>query len=66
MTGPSEETYQLAELVNQFIAKRNISQRQYRQLSEMVLADGNIDEYERRQINRLHDAIKEGIVKVID
>lgn len=66
MARPSEDTQNLAALVDQFIAARNVSHRQYQQLSAMVLADGNIDEYERQQINRLFDAIQAGIVKVID
>jgi uncharacterized membrane protein YebE (DUF533 family) len=31
-----------------------------------VLADGTIDEQERRQINRLFDAIQMGMVKITD
>jgi uncharacterized membrane protein YebE (DUF533 family) len=32
----------------------------------MVMADGNIDEHERQQINRLFDAIQTGRIKVVD
>jgi hypothetical protein len=38
------------ELVDQFIAARNITHQQYQTLSEMVLADGNVDEHERQQV----------------
>lgn len=61
-----KNTQQLSDLVGGFITKRHISRQQYKQLSDMVLADGSIDEYERQQINRLHDAIQEGRVKVVD
>lgn len=61
-----EDKKELAALVDQFIAARNISKNQYQQLSEIVLADGNIDEEERHQINRLFDALQTGRVKVID
>jgi hypothetical protein len=60
------DAHTLVELVNQFIASRNISQRQYQTLSQLVLADGNIDEDERKQINRLFDAIQTGRIRVID
>lgn len=62
----SEGQHELTALVDQFIAKRNISQRQYQQLSEVVLADGNIDEHERQEINRLFDALQAGMVRVVD
>lgn len=65
MSGACEDAHTLAELVDQFIAARNITHQQYQTLSEMVLADGNIDEHERQQINRLFDAIQTGRVKVL-
>ena len=66
MAGASEDPQALVILIDRFIASRSISQRQYRTLSAMVLADGNIDEHERQQINRLFDAIQNGRIKVID
>lgn len=60
------DAHKLVELVNQFIAARNISQEQYQTLSQLVLADGNIDEQERKQINRLFDAIQTGRIRVVD
>jgi uncharacterized membrane protein YebE (DUF533 family) len=62
----AEDAHKLVALVDQFIAARNVSHRQYRLLSAMVLADGSIDEHERQQINRLFDAIQTGLVKVVD
>jgi hypothetical protein len=64
--GASDEAHRLVTLVDQFIATRKITHYQYRVLTEMVLADGNIDETERQQINRLFDAIQTGRVKVLD
>jgi len=43
-----------------------ISQAQYQALSALVLADGVVSEQERRQINRLFDAIQTGRVKIVD
>ncbi|NJN22786.1 MAG: hypothetical protein HC812_18455 [Leptolyngbya sp. RL_3_1] len=60
------ETTNVAELIDTFITARNISQQQYQDLSALVLADGTIDEQERRQINRLFDAIQMGMVKITD
>lgn len=60
------DSHELAQLVDQFIRKRNITHKQYQALYQMVLADGNIDEQERQQINRLFDAIQTGRIKVID
>ncbi|MBF2035071.1 MAG: hypothetical protein IGR92_06195 [Leptolyngbyaceae cyanobacterium T60_A2020_046] len=55
----------IAEMVDQLIASRSISQQQYQELSAAVLADGTVDEHERRQINRLFDAIQTGQVKIV-
>jgi uncharacterized tellurite resistance protein B-like protein len=53
-------------LVDGLIAQRRINYQQYQQLSHLILADGTIDEQERRQINRLFDAIQIGAVKILD
>ena len=66
VSGTFETGHQLSSLVDQFMATRNISQRQYRRLSQLVLADGSIDEQELREINRLFDAIQTGRIRVID
>lgn len=55
----------VATLINQLIASRRITLRQYQELSAAVLADGAIDEQERYQINRLFDAIQNGAVKFV-
>jgi hypothetical protein len=52
--------------VDQCIQARTITQAQYQNLSVLVLADGTVDEAERRQVNRLFDAIQNGRVKIID
>lgn len=66
MAGTYQEGHDLVMLVDKLIATRNITNRQYRQLSTMVLADGSIDEHERQQINRLFDAIQTGRVRIVD
>ena len=62
----SQITLSVAKFVDQIIVSRQISYRQYHQLSAAILADGRVDEEERRQINRLFDAIQSGYVKIID
>ncbi|MEO0539365.1 MAG: hypothetical protein AAFZ80_00710 [Cyanobacteria bacterium P01_A01_bin.105] len=54
------------KLVDRLIVTKRISYAQYHQLSNMVLADGTVDEQERRQINRLFDAIQTGAVRIVD
>jgi hypothetical protein len=54
----------VTQLVDQVIQARVISQAQYQELTAIVLADGDVDEHERRQINRLFDAIQSGRVKI--
>jgi uncharacterized tellurite resistance protein B-like protein len=51
--------------VDQVLQARCITQTQYQELSAIVLADGTVDETERRQINRLFDAIQNGRVKIV-
>lgn len=55
----------LSQLINQLIASRQITLRQYQELAAAVMADGNVDEQERREINRLFDAIQIGAVKFV-
>lgn len=56
----------IEQLVDGYIAARSITYNQYRRLSAAVLADGTVDDTERRQINRLFDAIQVGMVKILD
>ena len=62
----NQSTVNVAQLVEQCILSRKISRRQYHQLSVVILADGQIDEEERHQINRLFDAIQSGQLKILD
>ncbi|RZM79823.1 hypothetical protein DYY88_08375 [Leptolyngbya iicbica LK] len=66
VSGAFEDTCALTNLVDQLLAARKITQQQYQNLSQLVLADGSVDEEELRQINRLFDAIQNGRIKVID
>ncbi|MEL6136004.1 MAG: hypothetical protein AAFR42_01125 [Cyanobacteria bacterium J06628_6] len=54
------------KMVDRLIVTKRISYAQYQELSNLVLADGTVDEQERRQINRLFDAIQSGAVRIID
>lgn len=66
MSSPSQPGCPITELVSQFIQARAISQTQYQELTALVLADGTVDESERKQVNRLFDAIQLGRVKILD
>lgn len=61
---PSQPSCPVTQLVDQVLQARSISQEQYQELSTIVLADGTVDETERKQINRLFDAIQNGRVKI--
>jgi hypothetical protein len=65
-SSPLQPDCPITDLVSQFIRARQISQTQYQELTAMVLADGTVDESERRQVNRLFDAIQSGRVKILD
>ncbi|MGB3199826.1 MAG: hypothetical protein WBA99_02925 [Nodosilinea sp.] len=56
----------ITDLVSQCIQARIITQAQYQELNALVLADGTVDESERRQVNRLFDAIQTGRVRILD
>ncbi|MEM8613151.1 MAG: hypothetical protein AAGF93_14110 [Cyanobacteria bacterium P01_H01_bin.105] len=56
----------VAQLVDQLIRSKRITYQQYQSLSKLVLADGTVDEQERRQINRLFDAIQSGAVRIME
>jgi uncharacterized membrane protein YebE (DUF533 family) len=62
----SQTTLNVTQFVENVIVSRQITYRQYHQLSAAILADGKVDEEERRQINRLFDAIQRGYVKIVD
>ena len=65
-SSPSTPDSPITDLVSQFIQARTISQAQYQELTALVLADGTVDEAERKQVNRLFDAIQNGRVKILD
>ncbi|TVP68373.1 MAG: TerB family tellurite resistance protein [Leptolyngbya sp. LCM1.Bin17] len=66
LTPPSSDCPLLTQMVGGCIRDCCISQAQYQALSALVLADGVVSEQERRQINRLFDAIQTGRVKIVD
>ncbi|MBW4462314.1 MAG: hypothetical protein KME47_19060 [Nodosilinea sp. WJT8-NPBG4] len=66
MSSPSQPGCPITDLVSQFIRARAITKTQYQELTTLVLADGTIDESERKQVNRLFDAIQLGRVKILD
>lgn len=61
-----KSTLDVAQFVEKLIFARQISRRQYEQLSAAILADGKIDQEELQQINRLFDAIRAGQMKIVD
>lgn len=66
MSSPSQPDCPITDLVSQLIQARIITQAQYQELTALVLADGTVDESERKQVNRLFDAIQLGRVKILD
>ena len=56
----------VAQLVEKLIRAKRLTYGQYQTLSKMVLADGTVDEQERRQINRLFDAIQSGAIRIVE
>ncbi|WP_035984902.1 hypothetical protein [Leptolyngbya sp. KIOST-1] len=67
MSSPaSQPDCPITGLVSQCIQARTITQAQYQQLTALVLADGTVDESERKQVNRLFDAIQVGRVRILD
>lgn len=60
------EKNQVTQLVDRLIRTKRITYTQYQTLSKMVLADGTVDEQERRQINRLFDAIQAGAIRIME
>jgi len=65
VSGAFDEPHKLVKMVDQFMMARKITHQQYQDLTELVLADGSVDEHELQQINRLFDAIQTGRVKVL-
>ncbi len=64
---PSDtEENEVTQMVNRLIRAKRITYTQYQSLYKMVLADGTIDEQERRQINRLFDAIQSGVIRIME
>ena len=61
---PADVEPNITELVDRFIRNRSLTRQEYQNLSDLVMADGTIDEQERREINRLFDAIQTGRVKI--
>ena len=62
----TEKKNEVAQLVDRLIRAKRITYTQYQTLSKMVLADGTVDEQERRQINRLFDAIQAGAIRSME
>jgi hypothetical protein len=55
----------IGQMVNQFIASRQLNHREYHHLCTILLSDNQLDDEERLQINRLLDAIQSGQLKVV-
>lgn len=65
-TPTSTDNSDVAKLVEQLIRTKRLTYTQYQALSKMVLADGTVDEQERRQINRLFDAVQAGAIRIME
>lgn len=56
----------VTQIAEKLISAGKISKQDYHQLSKVILADNQIDEEERRQVNRIFDAIQSGKVRIVD
>ena len=65
VSGAFKEAQTLTTMVDQLLTSRKITHQQYQYLSQLVLADGNVDDQEIQQINRLFDAVQTGRIKVL-
>lgn len=56
----------VTQMVDKIVASEKLSRQDHSLLISTILADGEISEVERRQINRIFDLIQTGQLKLID
>jgi uncharacterized tellurite resistance protein B-like protein len=65
-TGNSQSELAVESLVNRIIRFGKMSRKDHLLLTSIVLADGEVSESERRQINRIFDYIQSGRLELVD
>ncbi len=56
----------IQQLVDRIISSGKMNRQDYSLLTSTVIADGEISDVERRQINRVFDYIQTGRLKLVD
>ena len=56
----------IQELVDRIIKSGRMNRQDYSLLTSTVIADGEVSDVERRQINRVFDYIQTGRLKLVD
>ncbi|WP_088243082.1 hypothetical protein [Calothrix rhizosoleniae] len=56
----------IQQIVERIISSGEMSRQDYSLLTSTVIADGEISDVERRQINRVFDYIQTGRLKLVD
>ncbi|MDJ0798688.1 MAG: hypothetical protein QNJ51_18020 [Calothrix sp. MO_167.B12] len=65
-TVESQSELFVQKLVDRIIASGEMSRQDYSLLTSTVIADGEVSDVERRQINRVFDYIQSGRLKLVD
>jgi hypothetical protein len=65
-TRNSQSELAVESLVNRIIRFGKMSRKDHLLLTSIVLADGEVSESERRQINRIFDYIQSGRLELVD
>jgi len=56
----------IQKLVDKIIASGKMNRQDYSLLTSTIIADGEVSDIERRQINRIFDYIQTGRLKLVD
>ncbi len=56
----------IQELVDRIIKSGKMNRQDYSLLTSAIIADGEVSDVERRQINRVFDYIQTGRLKLVD
>ena len=56
----------IQKLVDKIIASGKMDRQDYSLLTSTIIADGEVSDIERRQINRIFDYIQTGRLKLVD
>ena len=60
-----QSTLNVQQMVDQIITASQLSRQEYLQLTTFILSDYNVNDEERRQINRIFDDVQIGKLKLV-